>query len=616
MVHPDQTSSVPGRTIRDSLAHVLSVVQHSDVHNADAMILSVDHQAAFDMVEWDFIFQTFRAMNFGDSFIKCFEAIYCPGKVNSAVNVNGFISDFFTINRGIRQGCPASSLVYAITAEVVSHFIRTTRLIRGIPLCGTNNRITKYADDTSLFMSKFEEIDRIFEIFEEYKLASGSRLKPAKTQLLLLGNLRNTQVPERFQHYVVHRLKLYGMYFTAEGLDDNQNWEKCIDSINRLERRIPPFGVSPFGKIHFLQIYYLCMFNYLLNMITPSAQLIGKTYKAMVKYIWYPSEAHIISRYILQLPKEDGGIGFPNLAMRVQVNRLMLLIRVLSSKEELSWRRCFFHFYRRVENLTERQLHYVADVPVFYIEIRKAVIKTRFAKVGDFCWVFDKQVAIDKVTPKFIYTELVKSKNKRYVQDNNIFWAQHLGVDERFIQRSWKWSKANYVDGKARTVHYKLRHKSLFTNHRVYHFNNNGEDLCTLCLRDYGNVVREDNFHLMLLCPRAGDLYYPLVANILQRIAGIRNIQNTDIILGREIHDKSKQTCFNFIVQHAQLAIWTSRTNLENNKPLQNAEEIFRKNVFRNLCRVKVVTDARQFFKIFNPITEPNNSVIGFRLVL
>ena len=50
LVHPDQTSSVPGRTIRDSLAHVMSVVHHSESVNADAMILSVDHQAAFDMV--------------------------------------------------------------------------------------------------------------------------------------------------------------------------------------------------------------------------------------------------------------------------------------------------------------------------------------------------------------------------------------------------------------------------------------------------------------------------------------------------------------------------------------------------------------------------------------
>ena len=205
LVHPDQTSSVPGRNIQDSLAHVMCVNNYASEHHIDAMILSLDQKAAFDMIEWQYIFKTLSAMNFGPFFIERLKCIYVPGRTRSLVNVNGFLSEPFNVFRGIRQGCPLSPLLYNITSEVVAHYIRITPLLRGIPLCGTNSRITKYADDTSLFLIKWSEITEVFGIFRKFQAASGSRLKFEKTQLLLLGSLKNAIVPQRYAPFVVEK---------------------------------------------------------------------------------------------------------------------------------------------------------------------------------------------------------------------------------------------------------------------------------------------------------------------------------------------------------------------------------------------------------------------------
>ena len=612
LVHPDQTSSVPGRNIQHSLAHVMSVVHYAKAHNAEAMILSVDHQAAFDMVEWPFIIETLRAMNFGDSFIRLIECIYHTGKVNSAVNVNGFISDFFEVQRGIRQGCPLSPLIYVITSEVLAHFIRKTNMIKGIPLCGTNTRITKYADDTSLFVSKWIEVDTVFRIFALFKNASGSRLKSAKTQLLLLGNLQNALVPQRFHDFVTNRLKLYGFFVTPDGLDDPQNWEKCENTITKLSRRLPPYGVSLFGKMHHIHIFYLCMFNYLIRLIEPPAPLVRRAKDSIVRFLWFPSRANIISQKVLCLPPPDGGIGFPDFEKRTKINRLMFYINVMTNKEVLSWRRCFDHFYRMVENATKRQMVALDNVPSFYKEVRISIIETNFRIIGNFCWFLGEQMAVNTVSAKCLYSKWVKHAYIGHMVPRNTSWSARLGVSEAFVRSSWNWAKASYVDGQARNIHYRVRHKALYTNHKATHISPNTPEYCTLCY-DHGNIIKEDNYHTLMFCPRAYDLYY-FLNPILERISGTRYVELSDLILGKRIHNSPKQTCFNFIIQHAQLAIWQARRNYDLNKPIQDAEEILKINIFRNLIQVKTVLARNKFFLTFGDITEQSNSVIGFRM--
>lgn len=616
LVHPDQSSSVPGRNIRDGIAHVMSVVHYADRRNADAMILSVDHQAAFDMVEWLFIFQVLEAMNFGPNYIRYVEVIYKYGKVKSAVNVNGFISGFFEISRGIRQGCPFSPYIYTITSETLAHYIRKSPLIRGIPMCGTNNRITKYADDTSLFLSKWSEIDTIFNIFNQYKEASGSRLKQAKTQLLLLGNFKHQVVPARFRDYVVPKLKLYGIYVNSTDLDNDDNWRKSEDSIMRLERRVPPYGMSVFSRIHFIQIYYLCMLNYVMSMITPPFNLINRTNKAIVRFLWFPSRANVIARDTLKLPACLGGIGFPDLDIRNKVNRLHFLIKVLSSKEELSWRRCFWHFYSRVDNKSKREINRIQDIPNFYKEIRFAVIESNFRRDGAFCWVFQTKIFMETVTTKWLYEKWILNAYQNKLDFKHIFWSNHLGIgaSPAYIRKSWTWSKVKFLDGRARNVHFRLRHLSLYTNNRVAIFTQNVQPHCSFCFSQ-GNIVRENNFHVFMLCPRVLDIYHD-IEPFLKRIAGLRYVDMQDLILGRKIGDKYKQTCFNFIVQHCQLAIWTHRYCTENNLVNLSVSDIFHKNLYQNLARVKTVVSDEIFFRYFHYIAGRNSSFFGFYLMI
>ena len=71
-----------------------------------------DFEKAFDSLNHEFIFHCFKRFNFGDDILKWIKLFY--NEISSIVINNGNISQPFNINRGVRQGCPLSSLIFII----------------------------------------------------------------------------------------------------------------------------------------------------------------------------------------------------------------------------------------------------------------------------------------------------------------------------------------------------------------------------------------------------------------------------------------------------------------------------------------------------------------------
>ena len=97
-------------------------------------ILSLDQEKAFDRVDWGFLGATSTRMGFGASFIKWVDLFYAGPQ--SAVNINGHITSFFSLSRGVRQCCLLSPLLYLLYAEVLACNIRANGTIVGLVFLG------------------------------------------------------------------------------------------------------------------------------------------------------------------------------------------------------------------------------------------------------------------------------------------------------------------------------------------------------------------------------------------------------------------------------------------------------------------------------------------------
>ncbi len=60
LVHPNQTCAVKGRDIRDGLLSLYNTVQTIIDEKLQGILLSIDHMAAFDVIEWNYIFESLK----------------------------------------------------------------------------------------------------------------------------------------------------------------------------------------------------------------------------------------------------------------------------------------------------------------------------------------------------------------------------------------------------------------------------------------------------------------------------------------------------------------------------------------------------------------------------
>lgn len=181
----DQTGFICGRYSSHDVRRLLYIIQHSSLYSADALVISLDAEKAFDRLEWPYLFFTLQEFGLGEVFIKWIQILYTSPL--SAVNTNGLRSSSFNIERGTRQGCPLSPLLFALAMEPLAAAIRQDTSIRGILLNKCRHKISLYADDVLIFLSSpAQSIPKLTELINNYGSFSGYKINFSKSEAMPL----------------------------------------------------------------------------------------------------------------------------------------------------------------------------------------------------------------------------------------------------------------------------------------------------------------------------------------------------------------------------------------------------------------------------------------------
>lgn len=166
LVNVNQTGFIPGRFIGSNLRNISDVISFFQKEEGGGILASLDFAKAFDTLDRDFLFKTLKSYNFGDSLIKWVKLLY-QGAQSCVIN-NSFSSGWFEVEAGLRQGCPASPLLFVLAVEKLAHAICIDGDIQGISLRGNEYKLSQYADDSNMFVKDGKSLENLLEKVRDF----------------------------------------------------------------------------------------------------------------------------------------------------------------------------------------------------------------------------------------------------------------------------------------------------------------------------------------------------------------------------------------------------------------------------------------------------------------
>ena len=267
-ISPDQYAFIKGRQIADLLREMDDVVEYGKTFFPNSIMLSVDYAKAFDTLSLSAIKKTLLHFGFGNVFCKWIDVILSNRKC--CVRNGGYISGLFDMDRGVRQGCPISPLLFILTIELLAIDIRKNDKIKGLklPSSFTPLKVKMYADDATFFLKDLIDYREVLSRIKLFSNFSGLCLNKNKSSAMYFGD--STQKNQfKYGIRLVNSVKILGVTFSNEtaASDNDINFQPKIEQLERICSLWEKRYLTIIGKITVLKSFGLPIFVYLMQSI-------------------------------------------------------------------------------------------------------------------------------------------------------------------------------------------------------------------------------------------------------------------------------------------------------------------------------------------------------------
>ena len=233
LISIDQSGYIKSRYIGYSTRLVNDIIEYCESFNQKGAIICLDFQKAFDTLDWEFMFGCLKKFGFGNNFISWISTIY--NQPTFCVKNNGWITSELTMQRGVRQGCAISALLFILAVEILSIKIKQAENINGIQIFNDLSYLIQYADDTTLTLADEQSITNAMNLLHEYSKTSGLNLNLNKCSGIWLGSMKNNPDIYSGITFTKQPIKCLGIYIgTDYKACENKNWGKKLMKLRSL----------------------------------------------------------------------------------------------------------------------------------------------------------------------------------------------------------------------------------------------------------------------------------------------------------------------------------------------------------------------------------------------
>jgi len=286
----------------------------------------------------DYLWQVLKRFNFPDALITTISSLY--NGAQTEVMINGFLSNPYTVTRGVRQGDPLSCLLFDLAIEPLAAAMRNSAL-KGFPIPKKPDLevliATLFADDTTVYLTENDDFSQLQQILDSWCYASRAKFNIQKTEILPIGTKEyrdnvikthtlnpNSPLPKEIAITCDgNAIRVLGGWIGNQ-IKSQAHWLKVIDNIDERLNRWESSKPTMEGRRLIIFMVIGGTTQYLAKVQGMPKNIEQRLQKRITKFLWndkYPT----VNIHKMHAPIDEGGRGILDLVSRNEAIAIMWL---------------------------------------------------------------------------------------------------------------------------------------------------------------------------------------------------------------------------------------------------------------------------------------------------
>ncbi|KAL7890943.1 hypothetical protein AOLI_G00004190 [Acnodon oligacanthus] len=321
--------------------------------------------------------------------------------VESVLKISGGLSAPFRAERGIRQGCALSGMLYCLAIETLLNRLRSKIEGFALPQHDVQHCISAYADDVMVMINRQADIDNLVSAVRDFGDLSAASVNWQKSEAFVVGKWASG-LPSLPAGMVWKRggIKYLGVYL-GDVVTQEKNWDGIVE---KMEGRLARWKwihsqLSFRGRVLIANSLTARVLWHRLSCVDPPVGLLARLQATLVDFFW--DHLHWVPQGVLFLGKEEGGQGLVHLTSRLASFRVQFIQKYLTGSVDLVWRKVASVILRKADGLGLDTALFLMDckqlclrgLPLFYRGLFKywALFKTdRLEPSNSLFWLLEE----------------------------------------------------------------------------------------------------------------------------------------------------------------------------------------------------------------------------------
>jgi hypothetical protein len=323
-ISEEQFGFLEGRQIHEAIGIAQEGLHSMKTRKLKGAVLKIDLSKAYDRVSWLFIRLLLTHLGFAVPFINW--AMNCLTTTSFVVLINGSTSSFFPSERGLRQGCLLSPLLFLLVVEGLSRAISEAKRLgsfSGIKISQALHLThLLFVDDVLIFSGgSRREAEALRNILTLFSKATGMKINEGKSTLTT--NLLSEEEGQTLRLYFPFEEKKLddGLKYLGFLLKPNdyrkEDWKWLLKKMDKRLNTWSHRWLSRAGRLVLVKSVLEAIPVYWMSLSWIPKGILEAARKLTSKFMWSgKKESHVIPWVRWEkivVPKALGGWGLKNI---------------------------------------------------------------------------------------------------------------------------------------------------------------------------------------------------------------------------------------------------------------------------------------------------------------